>query len=376
MSVVAGRSIPIRWNERQASAWVPDPIADLVLDLPGGVARRVQEALEALQRADEEMGSAWEPLARLLLRAEGVASSNIEGLRVPVEELAAAEIDPVRGGDASWIADNLGAVAEALDAADQPLTAARFHDWHRRLMRHGHLPPTMVGAFRPAQGWIGGSSPLNAVFVPPPPELVPALMDDLVTWANSATVDPVTRAAVLHAQFETIHPYGDGNGRLGRVLVGWTLRRYAVTHIPPPVSVLIARDPGGYLSGLHRFRTGSVAPWVGWFADVVRRAADATASFAERADAVHADWLARLAPVRADAGARRALEAMAAYPVVNAAVLAERIGVSERSARSALATLERCRIVEPLAIAAAGPGRPRQWWVAAEMVDLLRSWLG
>jgi len=84
-------------------------------------------------------------------------------------------------------------------------------------------------------------------------------MDDLVAYANTDHFDPVTHAALLHAQFETIHPYGDGNGRLGRILIGWVLaRRRLVDKLPPPISVLIARDPGGYISGLHLFRDGSV----------------------------------------------------------------------------------------------------------------------
>lgn len=386
---MGGRTIPIRWHDRPASAWVPDPLIGMPLDLPDRVRRRAARAQDALRRCDRALAAGRDPLARLLLRAEGVASSNIEGLRVPVEEVAAAEIDPTVGGDAGWMADNLAAVQSALDSAGDPLTVASLHGWHQRLMRSSPLPPGMVGAFRGAQGWIGGTSPLDAVFVPPPPDLVAALMDDLVTFANAdvtsagtggGLVDPVTLAAVLHGQFETIHPYGDGNGRLGRVIVGWVLRRHVVDGVPPPVSVLIARDPGGYLSGLHRFRTGALAPWVGWFADVVHRSADATATIAERAEALRADWVGRLdrrsPPLRADAAARRALDVVAASPVMNAAVLAARLGVSERSARTALHTLESCGIVAPLEVAPARSGRPRRWWVAADATDLLRSWMG
>ncbi|MDZ7732438.1 MAG: Fic family protein [Acidimicrobiia bacterium] len=92
----------------------------------------------------------------------------------------------------------------------------------------------MVGRYRDAQGWIGGSSPLDAGLVPPPPAHLPYLMDDLVAFANADEPDPVTQAAVLHAQFETIHPYGDGNGRLGRVLVGWLLARRLRIALPHP----------------------------------------------------------------------------------------------------------------------------------------------
>ena len=108
-------------------------------------------------------------------------------------------------------------------------------------------------------------------------------MDDLLEFSNRTDIDAVTQAAMLHAQFETIHPYGDGNGRLGRLLILWVLARRLHVAVPPPVSVSIARDTGGYLAGLHWFRVGETSRWLTWFAGVV--AASATASL-ECGDAV------------------------------------------------------------------------------------------
>lgn len=109
---------------------------------------------------------------RLLLRAEGVASSNIEGVRAPIALVAAAELDDEAAGTtAAWVADNLAAVQSAVaDATTTSLTIESLHRWHRELMRPSGLPPELIGRFRPAQRWIGGTSPLDAVFVPPPPE--------------------------------------------------------------------------------------------------------------------------------------------------------------------------------------------------------------
>src|SRR5690606_6758025 len=100
-----------------------------------------------------------------------------------------------------------------------------LHAWHARLMEHGGLPPELVGRFRDAQGWIGGRGPQDAAYVPPPPDAVPALMDDLVAYLADPPTDVVAYAAIAHAQLETIHPYGDGNGRLGRLVVLWVLAR-------------------------------------------------------------------------------------------------------------------------------------------------------
>jgi len=177
---------------------------------------------------------------------------------VAIAELSGA------GAVAGWIADNLGAVSDALSVPErlsvpEPLTIATLHSWHERLMRHSALDPAMIGAFRTGPSWIGGTSPLDAVFVPPPADAIPSLMHHVIAYANGDYFDPVTQAALLHAQLETIHPHGDGNGRLGRILIGWLLKRRGVVgKLPPPISGLITRDPGGYLSGLHLFREGPV----------------------------------------------------------------------------------------------------------------------
>lgn len=376
---MSGTEVTIEWNGRPATAWAPDPLASRHREVGAEVVRRTERAVAAVRLADARMPADWEPLARLLLRTEGVASSNIEGLHVPVADVAAAELagDAV-GGDAAWVADNLGAVTEALAAAQggQRLTRTALHGWHARLMRHSALDPGMVGVFRPAQGWIGGSSPRDAAYVPPPPELVPSLMADLLRFVNRTDVDPVTQAAVAHAQFETIHPYGDGNGRIGRVLVLWVLSRRLGVAVPPPVSVLIARDPGGYLSGLYRFRTGGLDAWVAWFAEVVRKAGEAAVEWADEVAAVVARWQERLADVRLDAAAHATLRELPGHPVVSAAVVAEQLGVSERSARSALAVLAERGIVEPFEVRGGRSGRPRHWWVARDLVDLAGRWTG
>ena len=373
----AGAEVPITWRGRRARAWVPAPLAARRLELTPATARRTGEALALVAAGGRTLPSLGEPVARLLLRAEGMASSNIEGLRVPLAELAAAELDDDAGDDtAAWVADNLAVVTRALaDAATSGLSVDLLHEWHRRLMRSSGRDAGMVGAFRMAQGWVGGTSPLDAAFVPPPPDLVPELVADLVAFANADGPDPVTQAAALHAQFETIHPYADGNGRVGRLLIPWTLSRRTGTPVPPPVSVLISRDVGGYLAGLYDFRAGQVDRWVAWFSGVVCRSAEATAAVLESLDRLLVEWRARLSGLRRDALALRLVDLLPAHPVVSAAVVTTELDVNERTARRALVELAEAGIVRPYEPSRRRPGRPQNWWMAGELIEAVTGWL-
>jgi Fic family protein len=354
---------------------VPDELGSREFELTEPTIRRTEQAAAAARRGSDVLPARWEPLARLLLRAEGLASSFIEGVHAPLADVIAAELDPTAGEPATWVANNLEVVTAAVSAAHATrLSVKTLHGWHRSLMADAtHLPRNQIGAFRDAQGWIGGTSPFDAALVTPPPERVSALGRDLVAFANRNDIDPVTQAAIAHAQFEIIHPYADGNGRVGRVLVGWLLTRRLMLVNPPPVSMRIASDRGAYLSGLTRFRLGEVDPWVRWFADVVHDASDATVDLVHKVDALVQRWEQRLADVRVDAAARRVLPVLPEYPIVSSDIVARSLDISERSGRTALAVLAEHRIVQPFG-ARAQQGSPRHWWIAGELVDLVTTW--
>jgi len=375
---LAGHEVEIDWRGRRVTAWVPDPLAGRDVTLSETTVRRTEQAAAAGRRVTDRLPVGWEPLARLLLRAEGVASSYIEGVRAPLPDVAVAEIDPEVGETAEWIANNLAVVADAIAGSGEPMSVALLHRWHARLMHGPHqwLPAEMVGQFRPVQGWIGGTSPLDAAVVTPPPELVPGLMDDLVAYLNRDDIDSVTQAAVAHAQFECIHPYGDGNGRIGRVLVGWLLVRRLALDVPPPISVPIAIDRGAYLAGLTQYRLGEPDPWVRWFAEVITTASEATLRLFEQVLELIEAWKARLADVRADSAAHRIVELLPQHPVLSAATIAKQIDVSERAARSALATLAERDIITPFTSAHSVPGRPRHWWIAPQLLATVTRWSG
>ena len=277
------------------------------------------------------------------------------------------------GGTAGWVADNLVVIQRALDTAHEPLTAEILHRWHRQLMRNGTLSPDLVGAFRPTLGWVGGNSPLDAAYVPPPPSEVPGLVEDLVAFANDLPedLDPVSQAAIVHAQFEAIHPYGDGNGRLGRVLINRTLRRRGATNrSTAPISMAIARDPGGYLSGLRLFELGTLDPWVTWFAEITEKAANTTHQIIDQTTDVLTRWSEATAGLRADHSARTLLPHLPAHPLLSARDVAELLNISERSARTALSALASRGILSPIDVPSPTPGRTPHWFTAPDLLDI------
>lgn len=232
----------------------------------------------------------------------------------------------------------------------------------------------MIGVFRPAVGWVGGSSPLEAAYVPPPPAEIPKLVDDLIAFANAnpEDLDPVSHAAVIHAQFEAIHPYGDGNGRLGRALISRTLRRRdTTTRSTAPISMAIARDPGGYLSGLRLYEQGSLEPWIKWFAETTQRAASTTHQIIDQTCTLLARWEEAATELRADHSARALLPHLPAHPLLSAGDVADLLEISERSARTALSALASRHILSPIDVPSSTPGRTRHWFTAP---DLLHIW--
>lgn len=144
------------------------------------------------------------------------------------------------GTSAAWVASNLAAAREAIASArTTSLSVEALCGWHRTLMTGSPMPERFVGVIRDEQGWIGGHDPTDAYLVTSPPDELDPLLEDLVRYANSEDVDPVAQAAIAHGQFEIMHPFADGNGRVGRILVAWILTRRLSLVTPPPVSVAI-----------------------------------------------------------------------------------------------------------------------------------------
>lgn len=374
---MAGRTVRATWEGRPVDAWIPGRIVRVKAAWSAPTVRATERATAAVIRMGDRSAGPLEVPARLLLRSEGLASSAIEGVRAPVAEVAlieaardgrtAAALSPETAG---WIADNLAVVAEAL-SDPRPVTPAKLRAWHKRLMSHADLDPTLVGRWRDRLGWVGGANPLVAAYVPPPPSHIADLVDDLVAFLARTDLDAISQAAIAHGQFEVIHPFADGNGRIGRILISRTLSSRLAVPVPPPVSVQLARHVGGYLAGLTRFRQGDVEGWVRWFAEAVEAAAAGSSAVLDAAAALLERWRTITADLRQDAVAHRIIDLLPAHPALTAGVVADLCDVSPQAARLALAQLAERGIVAPVEGPRPVTGRPAQWWVAGELLNLV-----
>jgi Fic family protein len=379
---LAGSEVEAVWNGRSIRAFVPMLLADRDLSLDAATAGRSATAVAEVAHAAEALDVDYEPLARLLLRSEGVASSYIEGVAAPVVDVVLAEEQLGRRDNAAaaWVAGNLAAVTVAVAEANgrAPMTIKTMCQWQRTLMTGSPTPERYVGVIRNEQGWIGGSSPLDAHLVTPPPGELPELLDDLVAYINRQDVDAVTQAAVAHAQFEVIHPFGDGNGRVGRVLVAWILTRRLALLVPPPVSVAIAADVAGYSSGLALYRFSDHRRWITWFATAVTSGGRAQRSLIASVDQIKHRWREQLADTarqaRSDAAIFDALDLLPRHLVLTSRILSDELGISRKAS---LATLHRLVVVGILTehgtVSRATAGQPASLFVSRDLLGLAGS---
>ena len=206
------------------------------------------------------------------------------------------------------------------------------------------------------------------MLVPPPEDRVRTLLEDLVRFVSLDDLPAIAQAAIAHAQFETIHPFGDGNGRAGRCLIQVVLRRRGLTPLfVPPISVVLATSARRYIAGLVDFREGRVDDWIGVFADASRTAAEAAKRLWTQIDDLLAELLERAGSPRSDSVARRIILGLPAQPVISASTAASRYDVSPTAARAALNRLAETGVVVPTRV---GRRRDREW-ISDELFALL-----
>jgi len=339
--------------------YIPDPIGSRPVALDAETAVDVVDAETALARFDAA-GAALadtEALARLLLRAESVASSRIEGLEVGARRLLRAELAADLGEHsdvtASEVLGNIAAMSWALESI-QPgddLTVDQLLEAHARLLAGTRLEGH-GGHLREVQNWIGGSAynPCSASFVPPPPEVVLGLLTELCEFCNGDDVPAVVQAAMAHAQFETIHPFVDGNGRTGRVLTQLVLRRRGLTtRTVPPISLVLATEATSYIAGLVGTRhvgnpTDRVAiegsnAWIAAFAAACTRAVVDAEQFEARIAILQDQWRERAGRPRSNSATELLIRAVPGAPVLTVSDAATLIGRSFQATNEAVRRL-------------------------------------
>ena len=329
----------------------------------------VGEATRAVARLREHAAGATGALGHLsavLIRADAVASSQIEQITTSSEALAVALADlndeesDLYPTDTALVAANVSTALATYQAGEE-VTAGWFHRRHRSLLAADReLLPRHLGAWRDCAVWIGETR-RTAAFEGPPFEQVPALMDDLVRFVARRGVHPIVHAAIAHAQFETIHPYVDGNGRVGRLLIHRLLDAGAA---PVPVAHGLLHDPTGYIAGLTAYRAGDLDGWVAVFAAAVTDGAAAATQLVDRVDDLHRTYRESVR-TRAGSPVERILDSLMGTPAITAAEIQATYRLSAGRASQILHQLADANILRPSTPRA---GRA-QVWVAHEVID-------
>jgi Fic family protein len=369
------------------NAYLADPLADWDLSIPADVAADIADA-EAAVRVLNDAGTthvSLEGLARFLLRAESVGSSKIEGLEAAARRLARAEAAIALGGDANdrvavEVIGNIAAMESAVELATSadPFELDDLLSVHQTLMDNSPTPE-LGGVVREEQNWIGGSSfnPCSAAFVPPPHEYLPDLLADLLDYVNGDEHSPLVQAAIAHAQFETLHPFADGNGRTGRALIHVALRRrgLAPTFVPP-ISLVLATWSDDYVNGLMTFRhlsepdsaerSTAAVEWLRMFATATSRACRDAEAYSDDIDEITATWRSKLGRVRANSSTDLLLGVLPGAPIVTAESASKLIGRSKARTTDAVNTLAEAGVLRQRNV-----GRQRyRVFEATEVLDL------
>lgn len=341
-------------------AAVPPLIARASIELEPDVLAGADEAGHALARFDAEAGRIAAPFSAILLRTESAASSEVENLTAGAKQIALAEIGASRSDNAQLVVSNARAMTAAIRLSDD-LDENAVIEMHDALLRDS--APHMVGRWRTEQVWIGGGalSPHGAAYVAPHHDRVPRLMSDLMVFAERTDVPIFVQAAIAHAQFETIHPFPDGNGRTGRALIHAMLRRGGLTrNLTVPVSAGLLGDPPSYFAALDDYREGDVDAIVAALTNAAFAAVRNGERLVQDIRHVHDEWRDAVR-VRSDSSVIPAMELLLTQPVITIPSLARALDISDVAATSAINRLTDAGVLSQIS----GRARYRIWHAPA-----------
>lgn len=347
---------------------VPATIADLEPDaiVSRATLRVASDALQELAFFAERTSHLPPFMAGILLRSESASSSQIENLSTSARRLAEAELGLDVPQNARLVSANTRAMKRALEH-NGPITAHSIMDIHRDLM--ADAPRVKAGAWRSVPVWIGGShyAPINARFVGSAPDLIPAAVDDLAAFLACSSSNAISLAAIAHAQFETIHPFEDGNGRVGRALIHMVLNQqgYGGSATAPLSAGLLTHDTRRYFEALDHYRDGNIDAITLVVAEASMEATAVGLELATRVQDLRDQWRDQLR-ARSDSSVWCVLDTLLTGPVTSIPHLREQLGISSHAAMRALQNLAENSIVEQSV-----RDRHQQTWRAPQMLALL-----
>ena len=357
-------------------AYVPDPLPRDV-ELSSSVIYRLDEASRAVGTLAGAGETVPNPhlLIRPFIRREAVLSSRIEGTQASISDLLLYEASGQRGarGDVAEVANYVRALEDGIRLLDElPISLRLVNQMHSVLMRGVRGADRRPGELRTSQIWIGSAgTPIEeARYIPPPANLLRDLLADWELFVNDrAKVPPLVKCALMHYQFEAIHPYPDGNGRIGRLLVVLFLCASKILETPLLyLSAYFERDREEYYSQLLQVSlTGNWEPWLVYFLDGVAEQARDSLVRTRRVRAL-VDRHRRLLQDRRESGnALRLLDELSASPFMNAPYAARLLGVTNAGARGILGRLVAAGILEE------SPGSWPRLYVARELLDAIEA---
>lgn len=358
---------------QEVTVALPPMIADL--DLPMDRSLRAMTAASAggLGHLDLVHGRTLAALNHLQLRTEAVDSSRIENVDASLADYGRALLGVGANASAVSMASATSALTRLISDGDRTrrIRSEAVLEAHRELFARQPEEAHRAGRFRTTQNWIGGSdyAPRNALYVPPPPETVPAYVEDLLAFANRQDVPPLAQAAIAHAQFESIHPFIDGNGRIGRALIQSVLRRRRVTrHLTIPIASALVERRDLYFAALGDYRAGRARTIVAMLSRSASIAASESWTTATRIVEIRGRWSAALGGTRPGTSLHRLLDLLADEPILNLDLVVGRIGIDAAEAEDAVR-----RLVEAGVLRRAPRSRRAPVWLAGDLLDEIRD---
>ena len=345
-------------------AAVTPEIANLTsIEIPSDVTTLTAEATGEIARFDQEIGSEFANFTAILLRSESASSSQIEHLTAGAKAVALAEIGDTSKRNASMIAANTSAMNSALALADR-LDEDSIVAMHTALLEASH--PEWTGHWRKEQVRIGGASVHTARFVPPHQDRVPAAMIDLVRFIHRTDLPTFEQAAIALAQYETIHPFPDGNGRVGRALIHAMFKNRELTHnVTVPVSAGLLSNVDVYFDALSEYREGDPTPIVELLARAAFAAIDNGRQLAGDLLEIRENWRSRL-KVRSDSSAWKVMDLVMRQPAIHSSLVQLEFSVAQRVADRAIE-----RVVGAGILTEVSGYRRNRRWVANDVLDAL-----
>lgn len=354
---------------REITVALPPMIAELDLETDRTLTAMVTASAGTLSHLDLVHGRTMAALNGLQLRTEAVDSSKIENVDASLADYGRALLGVGANASAVSMASATTAMSGLVTDADRTrrVRSEAVLEAHRALFARHPDEAHRAGTYRTTQNWIGGSdySPRDALHVPPPPELLSDYLADLFAFADRQDLPPLVQAAVAHAQFESIHPFIDGNGRIGRALIQAVLRRRRVTrHLTIPIASALVVHRDAYFAALNAYRAGRARTIVAMLSRSASIAASESWVTATRIGDVRARWGEAVGGARPGTPAYRLLDLLTEEPIVNAELVGTRLGVEDAAAEETLR-----RLVDAGVLRRAPRSRRAPVWLAGGVLD-------